>query len=803
MENRRFIIFIIGSIAILIANFWFWSIIHPPAPPQPAVQQAQNKGGAEKKAAENNGAEKAKGEAQKPNDEVAPAAGEARGNVAEAPEPATQHFTLGSADTSDKNPYRLLVMLTNQGAAVERIELSDAKYRDLENHSGYLGHLAAENAPDGAKVNVVAPGTPAAIAGLLPDDVISAVDKHPIADADGLEKALKTTSPGQQIELAVLRSGQPQTISVTLGTRPLEVVRPELFTAEMQIPQPLDIVAGSAHDPLSFLFTFYQIDKKTLADDKTDMNDKPAASDALASLNAELPGVKLRSANWEGKQIDADTVEFARSLPKLELEVVKRYRIAKDNGDKPNQPAYHLTLEIELRNIGSAAHTVSYQLDGPTGLPTEGWWYTSRPSRSWGGIGVRDTALLLQGKDPALISPMLTESGKLDPPYRSEDPDALLVYAGVDAQYVASALLPTPLKDREPWLAQIKPILVGKIPTDPHYKTLGDVSCRLVSVSETLKPGAAPLVHTYTLFAGPKQPDLLAQYPLSGEPQDNLGELVYYGWPIWAAVARPMTHILHFFYGLVGNYGLAIIMLTVLVRGCMYPLTRKQAASAQKMQELKPELDRINEKYKGKAEEKTRAMQELYRKNNFNPMAGCMLAFVQLPIFIGLYRSLMINIDLRQAPLLGSAIHWCSNLAAPDMLWYWKDTPLIPTFLTAYRGFLSLGPYLNILPIFTVTLFIIQQQMFMPPATDDQTRTQQKMMKYMLLLIAYAYYTVPSGLCLYIISSSIWGIAEKKLLPKTKKNPDGTLATVGSRAGTSASGNGAAARRDRKKQRGR
>jgi YidC/Oxa1 family membrane protein insertase len=264
-----------------------------------------------------------------------------------------------------------------------------------------------------------------------------------------------------------------------------------------------------------------------------------------------------------------------------------------------------------------------------------------------------------------------------------------------------------------------------------------------------------------------------------------------------------MTSILHFFYGIVGNYGVSIILLTVLVRGCMFPISRKQAQNAQKMQELKPEMDRINEKYKGKAEEKTRAMQELWRKNNHNPMAGCLPALLQIPVFFGLYRALWVDVELRQAPLFGDAIHWCSNLAAPDMLWHWKDSPLIPGFLTAYRGFLSMGPYFNILPFFTVALFILQQQMFMPPASDDQTRTQQNMMKYMVIFIGYLYYTVSSGLLLYIIVSSAWGVAERKLLPKTKPKTAGlaTAAAVRSKS-TSGDGNGAAARRDRKKQRG-
>jgi YidC/Oxa1 family membrane protein insertase len=657
--------------------------------------------------------------------------------------------------------------------------------------------LAAEDSPDGVKVNLVAPGTPAAEAGLQPGDIITAVNSKAVANGDALQAALKSATPDQTIELAVSRGGQPQTLSATLGRRPLEVVRPEVFTPEMQIPEPLDIVAGSVHDPFSFLLTLSTVDKQKLDDKRLD-DGKPSATDLLQSINAELPGVKLRTSNWEGKQVDADTVEFTRALPKFDLEIVKRYKIAKTDGDKP---AYHLTLEVQLRNLGQTPRTVAYQLDGPTGLPIEGWWYTSRPSRSWSGMGVRDAALLLQGKDPALISPMATAEGKLEPRYRSESPDALLVYAGVDAQYMACALLPVPVKDREPWLAEIKPIVVGRMPQDARYKTLGDVSCRMVSVEESIKPGTS-LVHTYTVFAGPKQPDLLAKYPLEGDPQNNLGELIYYGWPIWAGVARLMTFVLHFLYSIVGNYGLAIVLLTALVRACMFPISRKQAKNAQKMQELKPEMDRINEKYKGKPEEKTRAMQELWRKHNHNPMAGCLPALLQIPVFLGLYRALWIDVELRQAPLFSSAIHWCSNLAAPDMLWYWKDSPMIPSFLSAYRGFLSLGPYFNLLPFFTIALFILQQQMFMPPATDDQTRTQQKMMKYMVIFIGYLYYTVPSGLCLYIIVSSAWGIAERKLLPKAKPAAAGSATTSALRVKT-ASGNGAAARRDRKKQRGR
>ena len=139
-------------------------------------------------------------------------------------------------------------------------------------------------------------------------------------------------------------------------------------------------------------------------------------------------------------------------------------------------------------------------------------------------------------------------------------------------------------------------------------------------------------------------------------------ELIYYGWRIWGDVARIMSKILNFFNSGVGNFGIAIIMLTLLVRACMFPLSKKQALNMIKMQELQPQMKAITEKYKNDMEKRAKAQQELIRKNNYNPMGGCLLMFVQLPIFLGLYRSLMVDIELRDAPLFGEAIRWCSNL---------------------------------------------------------------------------------------------------------------------------------------------
>jgi YidC/Oxa1 family membrane protein insertase len=167
-----------------------------------------------------------------------------------------------------------------------------------------------------------------------------------------------------------------------------------------------------------------------------------------------------------------------------------------------------------------------------------------------------------------------------------------------------------------------------------------------------------------------------------------------------------------------------------------------------------------------------------------------------LPIFIGLYRSLSADVALRGAPLLWDG-GWCSNLAAPDMLFRWN---FLPNFLLGW-----LGPYFNLLPVITIVLFIWQQKMFMPPPTDEQAAMQQKMMQYMMVFIGVMFFKVPSGLCIYFIASSLWGLAERKLLPKStvaSATPVPAVAPT-ARSSSAPGGNGSGRAGDRKKQRDR
>lgn len=722
----------------------------------------------------------------------------------EEPPLPVQFVTLGSLDPA--SGYRMLVTLSNRGGSVIRVELNDPRYRATDARWGYLGHLGGETEPGdlGCQVKVVGPGTPAAKAGIRPGDRVVSFENAPVASWGQLERYLERTRPGQRVRLGLEREGKPIELTVQLGRRPVEVIRPEW---------------GS---PPSFLVTLAAVDGRRLADmrrrleslresleqikrrlarENVDQEGLAAVAEQLAKLRTEftelfgtegeerhrlrfasaaaakvfaeqlaaelgavdplgleLPGVNLRHATWEIVEASDSRVKFRRRLEHLKLELEKVYelvRVPQSELNNRSYPGYHLTLRVAIRNLAPEVRRVAYQLDGPNGLPTEGHWYATKVGPGWGAYGLRDVAVAWQGGRWDLISCWRIAEGR--PPLWREEHGQVLRYVGVDAQYFSVVLLPQRPEPRQEWYEAAQPVRLGLVRSD--RKNLVNTSCQLATVDFSLAGNGGELVHEYRIFAGPKRPALLAHY--------NLRELVVYGWFWWVAI--PLLWILHFLHDYVlFNYGLAIIALTVLVRLAMFPLSRKQALAAQKMQQIQPELRRIYEKYKNDPQQRLRAQQELFRKYNYNPLGGCLILLLQLPVFIGLYRALMVDVELRAAPLLSDAIRWCSDLSAPDMLLDWSRfwAALGWHWFNEGYGLFALGPYFNILPVLTIALFIWQQKMLSPPPADEQAAMQQRVMTFMLVFMGVLFYKVASGLCLYFIASSLWGLAERQFLPK-------------------------------------
>ena len=311
---------------------------------------------------------------------------------------------------------------------------------------------------------------------------------------------------------------------------------------------------------------------------------------------------------------------------------------------------------------------------------------------------------------------------------------------------------------------------------------LDDITVRVHSQKLKLTAGDE-VEHKFLLYHGPSKVSLLYQLSadngvspeLSHRYVDtlNLWSMTDYGrfnWGIfqWSTLLTACSKLMHFllYYLRFFGDGLSILMLTVLVRGLMFPISRKQAVFSVRMQALAPELKKIQEKYKDDAKAKTEATMELYRKHNVHPLGGCLPVLLQMPIFIGLYFALQESIHFRLASFL-----WMKNLAAPDMLIYWTEKiPWLsdPDSKSGILGFLYLGPFFNLLPVIAVGLMIVQQKVMTPPAQDEQQAAQMKMMRYMMVVIGLMFYKIAAGLGMYIIISTLWGLAERQFLPKKK-----------------------------------
>ena len=744
MDFRRILAFLALSIALMAVANWLFPA--PQRPQQPAGEAAAPAAGQ----ADGKDQPIAAGD-HPPPAAAQPAVDELAADQADVPR---QFVALGSLDL--ESGYRMLVTLTNQGAAVHRVELSSPRYWDLNDRSGYIGHLALENDAGGVRVRVVGAGTPAERAGIKVGDMIVGIGTGDAGTVDTVEKlqtALAKLKLDREFTLRVVRDGgEPQPVTVSPVRRPLEVMRPEIENIQMRDGEEPDGFV----DPPSFLLTLAGWGGKRLEAEE-------------ATKFAEL----LEQGNWAITSHDESSVTFERTLAGQNIRLVKRYTLKpappaeRDNAD---YPGYDLRLDVEIHNTADAAQKLAYRLDGPTGLPMEAWWYAHKVSQGWSGGGLRDVAVRFQGSGMTLWACAKIADDKTEPMGQGRS----LAYAGVDGLYFSAILIPQKVSLDQVWFDTTEAIRVGPKLDSRTPKTYTNVTCRLTRNSELIQPGEA-LRDSFQVFIGPKRPELLAQYQAAGDPNYSLRDLIYYGW--FGPVARFMSGILHFFYGIFGNYGIAIVMLTVVVRGAMFPISFKQTKNMARMQALKPEMDRITEKYKTDLQKRSQAMNELYRKHQINPLGGCLPVFLQLPVFIGLYRAIMVDVELRQTPLFGHSIRWCSDLSAPDMLFDWSA--FMPGIVTN-----NLGLYFNVLPLVTVAMFLVSMKISMPPPTNDQAALQQKIMKYMTLFMGLLFFKVASGLCLYFIASSIWGIGERKLLDMMKPADKSADSSAPSKAGS-------------------
>lgn len=506
-----------------------------------------------------------------------------------------------------------------------------------------------------------------------------------------------------------------------------------------------------------------------------------------AEKHPEHPEAALGEIEWvlKSKKIGANDdpheVVFTCDVPGQFVRLTKTYTLAK--GD------YHVGLAITMEHIGSGSEAVPfrYQIMGAHGLPIEGKWYTYVYRNAMIGWD-NERSFWRDLQDSRSISFQAVD-GSVQPP-----DNTILRYAAIATQYFASAVVVDDHQEQgvdQNFLDWARPTL--EQPPSKDQPFLDDISVRLIAKKVDLAPGK-PVVHKYLLYNGPVKvaqlaslesgnsvPGDLVEHYANGLHLRTMTDYGRYGW--WSDLLVTCTNVMHWLLNgilwvlelvrLPWRHGFAIILLTVVVRGIMFPLSRKQTMAAKRMQDkmqqlkkdLAPELRKIEEKYRDDPMQKRKAEHELYTKNGVNPMAmmnSCWLMFAQMPIFLGLYYALQESIHFRLKTFL-----WIRNLSAPDMMIPWGEhIPWISDPINL-GSFYYLGPFFNLLPIVWVVLMYVQQKVMTPPAADEQQEMQQRMMKFMLFAFFFFFYKVPSGLCIYWIGSMLWTLGERKLLPKT------------------------------------
>jgi YidC/Oxa1 family membrane protein insertase len=284
--------------------------------------------------------------------------------------------------------------------------------------------------------------------------------------------------------------------------------------------------------------------------------------------------------------------------------------------------------------------------------------------------------------------------------------------------------------------------IIPEVPVEATVKVSyakPDSLTRYTQETGRIDPGTQ-VSYPFLAYLGPKSIKVLGSY------EHNLKNSVNFGW--FDFLARPCLIGMNFFHDLIPNYGVAIILLTLLIKLLFWPLGTKSYKSMSDMKRIQPLMMQIREKYKNDKTKMNAEVMNLYKTYKVNPMSGCLPMLVQMPIFFALYRMLYQAIELRHAPFLG----WVNDLSAPDRLFDFNVT--IPLMEAPYG-----------IPVLTIvmgaTMFLQQK---MSPTTGDPT--QAKMMMLMPIFMTFIFINFPSGLVLYWLVNNVFSIGQQHYIQK-------------------------------------
>lgn len=277
----------------------------------------------------------------------------------------------------------------------------------------------------------------------------------------------------------------------------------------------------------------------------------------------------------------------------------------------------------------------------------------------------------------------------------------------------------------------------------------------MLGATRTIQPGRQ-IEETQRLFAGVKRNEILAGY----EKSLDLPRFIYaIDWGHLFFLTRPIFMIVEFFYGVLGNFGLAILALTVVVKLIMFPLANKSYESLSKMRTLQPKMEELKKKFKDDPQKQQQETMALYQREKINPLAGCLPIIVQIPVFFALYKVLFVTIEMRHAPFFG----WIRDLSARDPSTVWNlfgAIPWDPATLPLVGSLLNGPLHLGVLPIvYGLTMWL--QQSMNPPAQDPM---QRQIFAFLPFIFTFIMAPFAAGLLIYWAWNNILSIAQQYVI---------------------------------------
>jgi len=555
-----------------------------------------------------------------------------------------------------------------------------------------------------------------------------------------------TTQSAGGWQFASPAAGQSPTATTTIGSDQFEDPRYHMSLAISAAGAGLDsVVLNQYHQEVDSpaLFTFqspYELD--------------PKDSRSLGTMAVVVDGhaVATGDAGWNLiDQTDASAT-YAADIqgpdPRSRVQVEKQYVVEQASDDRSGPQGYEVQVNYSLSNLSPDAHTVALQFNGPTVPHAE----TARQETEI-VAGYSDDPLVSLVHEPLSYFRGNTQSKDFVP----NDDKLPMVWMGATSNYFNALVRP---RDTGKLASAVATALNPDSPTTDRL-----VSIRFTTVNFKLAAGASAKL-PLRVFFGPKRRDLLGSAYYSAFPLQYDRTLVMItGWlcglctfPWLISFLVSVLAGLHF---VLRDWGLAIIALVCIVRIILHPITKRSQVSMMKMQKLAPEMERLKKKFGDDKEGFQKAQMELYKGVGFTPVLGCLPMVFQMPIFIALWRALQTTFELRQAPFLyffGIHFTWIRDLSQPDDLV--KFSSPIPLIFG-----MSLAS-INVLPLAMAVVTFINQKYFTPKpaAASPEQESQQKMMTWMTLVFPLMFYTFPSGLSLYYLTTTSLGIVESKIV---------------------------------------